>query len=114
MYQIVTFTDPPCARRAFSASEVGYVKGSTATYLVMDDLEVKAFSTSSLVTLLTQFNVKDVGDIEEKVFDVGMDEVYMPLMTHPLLSYVHYYNYQMLLFLSVYLLFFVKIEQQYH
>jgi hypothetical protein len=114
MNQILTFTDPPCERRAFSASEVGYVKGSTATYLVMDDLEVKALSTSSLVTLLTQFNVKDVGDIEEKVFDVGMDEVYMPLMTHPLLSYVHYYNYQMLLFLSVYLLFFVKIEQQYH
>jgi hypothetical protein len=96
MDRIVWFTDPPNAAKVFCPSEVGYVKGSMAIYLVMDDLDVKALSTSSLVTLLTQFNVKDVGDIEERVFDVGMDEVYMSLITNPLLSL--HYNYQMLLF----------------
>ena len=41
----------------------------------MDDPEVKPSSSSFLVTLLTKFNVKDVGDIEEKVVDLGMDGV---------------------------------------
>jgi hypothetical protein len=45
------------------------------TYMVMDGMEVKPSSSSILVTLLTKFNVKDIGDIEEKVVDVGMDEV---------------------------------------
>ncbi|XP_062157288.1 uncharacterized protein LOC133864876 [Alnus glutinosa] len=73
--RIATFTDPQGqgATMAFSTSEEGYVKG-TAIYMVMDDLEVKALCTSSLVTLLTQFNIKDIGDIEEKVVDLGMDE----------------------------------------
>jgi hypothetical protein len=104
MNRIVSFTDPPNATKVFSTSEVGYVKGSMAIYLVMDDLDVKALSTSSLVTLLTQFNVKDVGDIEERVFDVGMDEVYMSLITHPLLSL--HYNYQMLLFFCQFIYYF--------
>jgi hypothetical protein len=43
--------------------------------MVMDDMEVKPSSSSILATLLTKFNVKDIGDIEEKVVDVGMDEV---------------------------------------
>jgi hypothetical protein len=42
MDRIVTFIDPPSAIRA-SSSEEGYVKG-TVTYMVMDDLEVKALS----------------------------------------------------------------------
>ena len=50
------------------------MKGAV-TYMVMDDLEVKALCTSSVVTLVSKFNV-DV-DIEEKVVDFGMDEVYM-------------------------------------
>jgi hypothetical protein len=77
----IAFTEPQGqgATIAFSTSEEGYVKG-TAIYMVMDDLEVKALCTSSLVTLLTQFNVKDIGDIEEKVVDLGMDEVYMELI----------------------------------
>ena len=61
-------------RAASSAGEEGYVIGTVA-YMVMDDLEVKPSSSSFLVTLLTKFNVKDVGDIEEKVVDLGMDEV---------------------------------------
>jgi hypothetical protein len=61
--RIATFTDPQGrgATMVFSTSEEGYVKG-TAIYMVMDDLEVKALCTSSLVTLLTQFNIKDIGD----------------------------------------------------
>jgi len=46
------------------------VKGSVK-YMVMDDMEVKALCTTSLVTLLSQFDVKD---IEEKVVDCGVDE----------------------------------------
>jgi hypothetical protein len=67
-------------------------------------------STTSLVTLLSQFNLNDIREIEERVVDVGMDEVYMPLITHPLLSM--HYNYQMLLLLSVCLVCLVNFEQQ--
>jgi hypothetical protein len=74
MDRIVTFIDPPRAIRASPNSEEGYVK-PMVTYLVMDDMEVKPSSFSILATLLTKFNVKDIEDIEEKVVDVGMDEV---------------------------------------
>jgi hypothetical protein len=71
----VKCVDPASATRAASpAGEEGYVIGTVA-YMVMDDLEVKPSSSSFLVTLLTKFNVKDVGDIEEKVVDLGVDEV---------------------------------------
>ena len=46
-----------------------------APYLVMDDLEVKLLSTLSLLTLFNEFHVKD-GDLEEKVVEMGRDEVY--------------------------------------
>ncbi|XP_059458477.1 uncharacterized protein LOC132188083 [Corylus avellana] len=59
---------------ASSSSEGGYVKG-VITYMVMDDLEVKPMSTISSITLLTKFNVRDLGSIEEKVVDLGIDEV---------------------------------------
>jgi len=72
MDQVVTFIDPPRAIRAAS-SEEGYVK-PMVTYMVMDDMEVKPSSSSTLVTLLSQFNVNDIRDIEEKVVDLGMDE----------------------------------------
>ncbi|XP_062014241.1 uncharacterized protein LOC133730717 [Rosa rugosa] len=51
----------------------GYVKG-LVTYIIMDDLEVKPMSTISSITLLNRFNVKDVGTLEEKVVDLGMNE----------------------------------------
>jgi hypothetical protein len=73
----VTFLDTQAQREigASSACEEGYVK-ETVKYMVMDDLEVKPLSTASLVTLLTQFNVNvnDIGAIEERVVDFGMDE----------------------------------------
>ncbi|PRQ32272.1 hypothetical protein RchiOBHm_Chr5g0044511 [Rosa chinensis] len=51
----------------------GYVKG-LVTYIVMDDLEVKPMSTISSITLLNRFNVKNVGTLEQKVVDLGMNE----------------------------------------
>lgn len=86
-----TVTDqPPGAIETFSTSEEGYVV-EKVTYMVMDDLDVKPMSTTSIVTLLTQFNINDIRVIEEKVVELGMDEVYMPLF--PLL-FVHY-NFQL-------------------
>jgi hypothetical protein len=66
---------PPKDTNASSSSEGGYVKG-VITYMVMDDLEVKPMSTISSISLLTKFNVRDLGAVEEKVVDLGMHEVY--------------------------------------
>ncbi|KAM4104578.1 hypothetical protein ACJW30_06G169100 [Castanea mollissima] len=52
----------------------GYVKG-LVTYTVMDDLVVKPMSTISTITLLNNFNVQEFGALEEKVVNLGMDEV---------------------------------------
>ena len=41
-----------------------------------NDLEVKPLCTDSLMTLFNEFNVKDV-DLEEKIVNFGMDEVYI-------------------------------------
>ena len=46
------------------------------TYMVMDDLEVTPMSTISSIALLTKFNVRDVGALEEKVVKVGVEEVF--------------------------------------
>jgi hypothetical protein len=78
MNLIVTFIDPP------GRESQGYLEGA---YMVMDDLEVKTLSTSALVTLASRFNDEEIGGIEEKVVDLGMDEVYMPIIP---LYYVHY------------------------
>ena len=43
--------------------------------MVMDDLEVKPMCTTSTFTLLSKFNVKKLGVLEEKVIDLGMDGV---------------------------------------
>jgi hypothetical protein len=74
MERNVKCVDPPSVIRAASSSEEGYVVGMVK-YMVMDDLEVMALSSATLVSLLTKSNVKEIGDLEEKVVDVGMDEV---------------------------------------
>lgn len=51
----------------------GYVKA--LTYMVMDDLMVMPMSATSVISLLNQYNVKDVEVLEEKVLKVGKDEV---------------------------------------
>jgi hypothetical protein len=73
--------------KASSSSEGGYVKGGI-TYMVMDDLDVKPMSIVSAIILLTKFNVTDVGAVEEKVVELGMDEVYIAII--PFLFSVHY------------------------
>ncbi|KAF3969298.1 hypothetical protein ACB098_06G166500 [Castanea mollissima] len=55
-------------------SEGGYVE-EAVTYMVMDDLAVKPFSTDSIITLLDKLNVKEIGTLLEKVVDLGVDEV---------------------------------------
>uniref|UniRef100_A0A7N2MGM7 Uncharacterized protein n=1 Tax=Quercus lobata TaxID=97700 RepID=A0A7N2MGM7_QUELO len=42
--------------------------------MIMDDPEVKPMSTISSITLLNKFNVKQLGDLEEKVVELGMEE----------------------------------------
>ena len=54
--------------------EGGYVKG-VITYMVMDDLEVKPMSIISIFTSLNNFNIKEIGVLEEKVVNLSMDEV---------------------------------------
>ncbi|XP_030931948.1 uncharacterized protein LOC115957766 [Quercus lobata] len=52
----------------------GYVE-ELVTYMVMDDLAVKPLSsTASIINLLDKFNVKNMGALEEKVVELGMDE----------------------------------------
>ncbi|XP_047331665.1 uncharacterized protein LOC124935264 [Impatiens glandulifera] len=51
----------------------GFVK-DMMTYMVLDDLVIKPMSTISCICLLNQFNVKDIGNLEEEVVCFGMDE----------------------------------------
>ncbi|XP_047331666.1 uncharacterized protein LOC124935265 [Impatiens glandulifera] len=51
----------------------GFVK-DMMTYMVLDDLVIKPMSTISCICLINQFNVKDIGNLQEKVVDFGMDE----------------------------------------
>ncbi|XP_075645405.1 uncharacterized protein LOC142616431 [Castanea sativa] len=70
----VPYISPAMAKEALSNDEGGYVKG-VVTYVVMDDLVVKPMSTTSIITLLQKFNVKEIGALEERVVHLGMDEV---------------------------------------
>ncbi|KAH1045739.1 hypothetical protein J1N35_036523 [Gossypium stocksii] len=40
----------------------------------MDDLVVRPMSAKSIITLLNHLNIKDTGDLEEKVITVGANE----------------------------------------
>ncbi|KAL5786630.1 hypothetical protein ACOSQ2_009022 [Xanthoceras sorbifolium] len=75
MTQVASFVNTPAAATTVDTSTVegGFVKG-VVTYMVMDNLEVKPMSTISSITLLNQFNVKNVGSLEEKVVVLGADE----------------------------------------
>ena len=66
------YVDPPSS----SNEEAGFVKG-LVTYMVMDDLVVMPLSAISGIT-----RVKDVEGVEEKVVDLGLDEVYIYQMLH--------------------------------
>ncbi|PNY12303.1 hypothetical protein L195_g008930 [Trifolium pratense] len=51
----------------------GFVK-DVITFMVMDDLVIQPMSTISSITLLNKFNVKEIGTLQEKVVEMGMDE----------------------------------------
>ncbi|KAK8662355.1 hypothetical protein V6N13_091933 [Hibiscus sabdariffa] len=67
----VTFVNP--TNKPSYSDKVGFVKGA-ASYMIMDDLVVRPMSTESIITLLNEFNTKDVGDLEVKVVGVGVNE----------------------------------------
>ncbi|CAN1269364.1 hypothetical protein LINPERPRIM_LOCUS13555 [Linum perenne] len=72
MTAVVPYVAPPAVKK--SDKKCGFVKG-VVTYMVMDDLEVKPMSTISSLTLLSKFNIQQVGALEERVIELGMDEV---------------------------------------
>lgn len=77
MSNLASFVAPPAAATTVETSGQGgggYVRGF-ATYMIMDDLEVKPMSTISSITLLNNFNVKDVGTLEERVVPLDMNKV---------------------------------------
>lgn len=59
-----------------SSDDGGFVK-AVVTYMVTDDLAVKPMSTISGITLLNNFNVKEVGSLEERTVTFGMAEVFL-------------------------------------
>ncbi|CAN1187891.1 hypothetical protein LINPERPRIM_LOCUS32113 [Linum perenne] len=51
----------------------GFVKDA-ATYMIMDNLEVKPMSTMSIMALFNKLNIKDVGTLQEKVIPITLAE----------------------------------------
>ncbi|XP_031372547.1 uncharacterized protein LOC116187759 [Punica granatum] len=66
------------------STEGGYVK-DVVTYMVLDDLTVKPMSTISCISLLTRFNIKDLGVLEEREINVSVNEA-VKLLKASLLS----------------------------
>ncbi|WCJ19520.1 hypothetical protein M5689_001807 [Euphorbia peplus] len=85
------------AKQVASGSGGGFVEG-VATYMVMDNLEVKAMNPTSSVSMLTNFfNIKDLASLEEQVVDVGVEEglriLQMSLQSKDVLTTVFLGNY---------------------
>ncbi|CAN1321676.1 hypothetical protein LINPERPRIM_LOCUS32113 [Linum perenne] len=57
----------------------GFVKDA-ATYMIMDNLEVKPMSTMSIMALFNKLNIKDVGTLQEKVIPITLAEVGLSLL----------------------------------
>ncbi|KAL2485652.1 Protein of unknown function (DUF674) [Abeliophyllum distichum] len=72
MNKNITYVAPPHVNQK-SNEDGGFVKG-VITYMVMDDLKVKPVSTISSITLLSEFNIKEIGALQEKEIKVGMNE----------------------------------------
>lgn len=69
----------------------GFVKGVVTYMMTMDNQKVSPMSNISSITLLDKFNVKDVGGLEEKVVNLGVNEVYKPLCHLLMLLVLHTY-----------------------
>ncbi|KZV47546.1 hypothetical protein F511_32252 [Dorcoceras hygrometricum] len=67
----VQYVSPPQEQ---ASTEGGFVKG-VVTYMILDNLVVKPMSTISCIALLNDFNVKEVGALQEKEVKLGLDEV---------------------------------------
>ncbi|TYH51386.1 hypothetical protein ES332_D10G269400v1, partial [Gossypium tomentosum] len=67
----LTFLDT--TNKAPNLGEASFVKG-VMPYMVMHDLTVRPMSAKSIITLLSHYNIKDLGDLEEKVIAVGVNE----------------------------------------
>ncbi|KAL2507047.1 uncharacterized protein Fot_30694 [Forsythia ovata] len=72
MNKSITNVAPPHVNEK-SNEDGGFVKG-VVTYMVTDDLKVKPVSTISSITMLSEFNIKDIGSLHEKEIKVGMNE----------------------------------------
>ncbi|KAH6774703.1 hypothetical protein C2S51_013107 [Perilla frutescens var. frutescens] len=68
----MSYVAPPAVKKA-AEDGGGLVKG-VVTYMVMDDLVVKPMSTISSITLLNKLNVRDLGVLEEKEVNFGINE----------------------------------------
>ncbi|XP_058774279.1 uncharacterized protein LOC131648544 [Vicia villosa] len=64
-------------KKGFSNNKSGFVK-DVITFMVMDDLVIHAISTISSITLLNKFNIKEIGTLQEKIVEMGMNM----LLTH--------------------------------
>ncbi|KAL8053726.1 hypothetical protein ABFX02_05G092200 [Erythranthe guttata] len=64
---------PRGGKKEYCEEGGGFVRG-VVTYMVMDDLVVKPMSTISTLTLLNNFNVKEVGALQEKVVHLGLSQ----------------------------------------
>ena len=62
------------AKKRVSNIKNGFVK-DVVTFMVMDDLVIQPMSTISSITLLNKFKVKEIETLQEKVVEMGMDEV---------------------------------------
>ncbi|KAL6128295.1 hypothetical protein ACLB2K_071650 [Fragaria x ananassa] len=88
MTTAVSYVPPPTAALCFappvaeaSPSKMGYVKDTTLTYLVMDDLDVKPLASiiSNRERLMKAFD----RELEEKVVHLGMDEAHSHAYSSP-------------------------------
>ncbi|KAL2323898.1 hypothetical protein Fmac_022956 [Flemingia macrophylla] len=62
------------AGNVFSNKNInGYVK-EVVTYMIMDDLVIQPMSAISSITLLNKFCIKEVGVLQEKVVELGVDQ----------------------------------------
>ncbi|XP_045812173.1 uncharacterized protein LOC123906317 [Trifolium pratense] len=69
----VNYVGNKVAAKKITNIKSGFVK-DVVTYMVMDDLVIQPMSTISCITLLNKFNVKEIGTLEEKVVEIGMEE----------------------------------------
>jgi hypothetical protein len=51
------------------------IKDQNVTFMLMDDLVIQPISAISIITLLNNFNIKQIDALREIVVEFGMNEV---------------------------------------